>query len=422
MDRSPLAGDSVNDVIESDKSSPLAHGWWRNQLAVTVATFIGSIGFTLVMPFLPLYFRLLGVTDVGEIALWSGVSLGITPALAGVLAPMWGGLADRYGRKIMVTRALVSFIGIMTALAYVTAPWQVLALRAAHGLFAGYGVLTVTMAAESAPRERMARSIGMVQMAQRLGPAMGPVIGGGLAGIVGLRRTFLVAAGVYVGALIVVLVLYREPKRGTARLGKGPEGRLSVRGMAGVQHFWTLVGVIFALQYAERSLGPVLPLYIGRLGVPSVQVPLWSGVLFTLVAGTGAFGNHVCGRLLERCSTGAVMLLSASLATLGVGLAAGAHHVGVLLAALPIFGLAAGVGMTAAYTAAGREIPPGSHGVAFGVLSSGALAGMALSPVLSGLLGAVSIRAVFVLDTLGLGALSLVTLRAMAGSTRADDS
>ena len=76
------------------------------------------------MPFLPLYFQQLGVTDVGEIALWSGLSLGVTPALTAFMAPFWGRLADRYGRKIMVERSLVSFVVVMAAMAYVTEPWQ----------------------------------------------------------------------------------------------------------------------------------------------------------------------------------------------------------------------------------------------------------------------------------------------------------
>ena len=123
---------------------------------MTAACFIGFTGFTLVMPFLPLYFQQLGVTDVGEIALWSGLSLGVTPALTAMLSPFWGRLADRYGRKIMVERSLVSFMLLMGAMAFVQHPWQVLRAPCAQGLFAGYGSLTLTMAADSAPRDRMA--------------------------------------------------------------------------------------------------------------------------------------------------------------------------------------------------------------------------------------------------------------------------
>src|SRR5512144_1911495 len=112
--------------------------WRRNLFATTAVSFIGFTGFTLVMPFLPLYFQQLGLHDVGEIALWSGLSLGVTPALTAVLSPAWGRLADRFGRKIMVERTLLSFVIIMSAMAYVRQPWHVFALRAVQGVFAGY--------------------------------------------------------------------------------------------------------------------------------------------------------------------------------------------------------------------------------------------------------------------------------------------
>ena len=62
-------------------------------------------------------------------ALWTGLSLGVTPAVTALMAPLWGRLADRFGRKIMVERSLVSFVVVMAALAFVTEPWHVFALR-----------------------------------------------------------------------------------------------------------------------------------------------------------------------------------------------------------------------------------------------------------------------------------------------------
>src|SRR5262245_4350434 len=164
------------------------------------------------MPFLPLYVRELGVTDVAEIAMWSGLILGATPIVTAIFAPLWGRVGDRYGSKVLVIRSLCAFIVTKAAMGFVTSPWQLLALRALLGVFAGYGALTVSMAAESAPRHRMAQAIGFVQTGQRLGPAIGPVIGGLIAPLVGLRASFLVASAFYVLALVSVLALYREPR------------------------------------------------------------------------------------------------------------------------------------------------------------------------------------------------------------------
>src|SRR5687767_4578721 len=198
-------------------------GYRRNLFAVTAASFIGFMGFTLVMPFLPLYFHQLGVTDVGRVAAWSGLSLGVTPALTALLAPLWGRLADRFGRKIMIERSLFSFVIIMSAMAFVTKPWHVFALRTIQGLFAGYGALTLTMAADSAPKGKMGQAIGTVQTAQRLGPALGPVLGGTVAAIVGLRRAFIVAAVFYALALVLVFLMYDERSvQASARTGDQP--------------------------------------------------------------------------------------------------------------------------------------------------------------------------------------------------------
>ena len=87
---------------------------------MTAASFMGYTGFTLAMPFLPLYIGQLGVADVGQVAMWTGVSLAVTPGLTALLAPAWGRLGDRFGRKIMVERSLVSFVVIMAAMAYIS--------------------------------------------------------------------------------------------------------------------------------------------------------------------------------------------------------------------------------------------------------------------------------------------------------------
>ena len=362
------------------------------------------------MPFLPLYFRVLGVTNVGAIAVWTGVSVGITPAVAAIMTPLWGKLGDRIGRKPMVARALMSFIVVMTALAFVTAPWQVLALRFLHGVFAGYGALTLAMAAESAPPDRMARAIGLVQMARRLGPTIGPLIGGLVAAVVGLRQAFLVAAFLYLLAMVVMLSLYREPSR-ISSPSTDEVGRHSVRQVIRFEGVALMMSVIFAMQYVERSLGPVLSLFVASLGVSIEQIPLWSGILFSLVAGAGAVGNHVCSRLLERYSPGAIILASIFVAACVAASVSGATQVVLLVAVLPLFGLAIGTGTTAAYTIAGQSIPSEAQGVGFSVLSSASMAALALSPVLSGLLGSVSLRSVFLVDVALLAGLGVIGSR-----------
>jgi len=387
--------------------------WFRNQLAVTVASFIGFMGFTLVMPFLPLYFRELGLRDTGEIALWTGFSMGVTPALTAVLAPAWGRLADRFGRKIMVERSLISFVIVMGAMAFVSEPWHVFALRAVQGLFAGYGALTLTMAAESAPPHRMADAIGYVHTAQRLGPALGPIIGGSLAAVAGLRNTFLVASAFYLFAVLLVFFLYREAPVAAAEDGDAPE-RVTFRDMLSFENFIVLMLVVFGLQFIDRSFGPILPLYLDHAGVPAGRVSIVAGLIFSVAAGSGAIGNYVAGRLLLASHVRSILAGSAIASMLASVLFAVEPPVWAMLLAAAVFGLGIGIAMTTAYTEAGKMIPAGSHGAGFGLLTTASLTGLALSPVFGGLIGSTSMNAVFIANAIGLAVLGIIVVRNMS--------
>ena len=396
--------------------------WRRNVAAVTAASFMGYTGFTLVMPFLPLFIAQLGVTDVGEVAMWTGLSLGVTPGLTALLSPAWGRLGDRYGRKIMVERSMISFVILMSAMAYVTRAWHVLALRAIQGLFAGYGSLSVAMAAESAPRDRMPNAIGVVQTAQRIGPAVGPLIGGVLAGVVGLRRAFIATAMFYAAGLVLVYLMYDE--RATHAFQESSDsGRVTFRSVLAFRNFVLMMAVIFGLQFVDRSFGPVLPLWVERIGAARERVALVSGILFSVMALTGALGHHFCGTLLQRYASRLVIGGGAAVAAVGAALmsAAGAMAglesrpamVAVMTVASVLLGLGIGAAMTASYSAAGAVIPPGAHGTGFGVLTSASLVGMASSPFVAGFVGGASLRIVFFVDVAVMGLLAIVVHNVM---------
>jgi MFS transporter, DHA1 family, multidrug resistance protein len=385
--------------------------WRRNQLVVVVVTFVGFTGSTLVMPFLALYIRQLGVTDTGEVALWTGLTLGSTPAITALCGPFWGRVADRYGNKILVQRSLLSFVIVMAAMGYAQSVWQLFMLRALQGLFAGYGPLTLSMAALSAPREQMARAIGEVQTAQRIGPAIGPVIGGFLAAAVGQRNAFLVAAAVYAVALILVTALYTEQAR--PHPGAAARERVSFQGILAFENFVLLTGLILAVQTIERSFGPVIPLYAREMGFAGGRVELVSGILFSAAAITGALGHQLAGTLLRRTSARAVLAMSLPVSAVGLAIFPAVNSLWALIAAFGVFGLGAGTAMTAAFTAAGGVIPRHAHGASFGVLTSASLFGMSFGPVFGGLIAGRSIRAVFLVGAVGLGLMALVVRRVM---------
>jgi DHA1 family multidrug resistance protein-like MFS transporter len=314
----------------------------------------------------------------------------------------------------MVERALLSFVIVMASLSFVTEPWQVVALRTLQGFFAGYGALTITMAADSVPPHQMASAIGTVQIAHRLGPGFGPAIGGTIAPLVGLRLAFLVSAGFYVIALALVVFLYRERHtRFERRRQAVPEGRVTFRNVLALQNFVLLMGVLFGVQLVDRSLGPILPLFVGSIGVSERNVAQVSGILFSVLASATAIGHWLCDRLLRIASPRAVISGAAAagaFAAVGFSISQGVLMLGICGL---LFGGAIGAAMTATYTAAGTLTPKTAHGTGFGLLTSASLAGLALSPVVSGLIAARSIRAVYLLDSVVLVGVAILVSRIM---------
>jgi DHA1 family multidrug resistance protein-like MFS transporter len=384
----------------------------RNILAAAGAGCIGFTGFTLVMPFLPLYIAELGTTDVGEITLWTGLILGATPTVTAISAPLWGRVGDKYGNKLLVIRSLTAFILTKAAMAFVTAPWQLFALRALLGVFAGYGALTISMAAQSAPRDKMAQAIGTVQTGHRLGPAVGPVIGGALAPLVGLRNAFLVAAAFYVAAMLLIIVVYKDPIDATA--AKKVRGGWEVFSqLIRLPGFLLALFVIFGLQTVDRSFGPVLPLFVSQVGVEGDRIPLIAGVLFSLGAVAAAVGSQLAPRLLQRRTAKRVIVSGTITAAIALGAIVVAPSVWILGMAIAIAGVAMGSSTTAIYSVAGGLLPPDAHSTGFGIMTTASLLGLAVSPVVAGLIGSAGLRIVFVADVFLLLLLGVLVIRGL---------
>lgn len=352
--------------------------------------------------------------------MWTGLTLGATPAVTAISAPLWGRVGDRYGSKVLVIRSLVAFILTKAAMGFVTAPWQLFALRALLGVFAGYGALTISMAAESAPRDRMAQAIGMVQTGHRLGPAVGPVIGGLLAPIVGLRQSFLFAAAFYVVALIAIMVFYKEPRQsGAPRTVRG--GRAVLSHLFRLPGFLLALAVIFGLQTVDRSFGPVLPLYVAQSGVPISRIPIVTGILFSLGAIAAAFGHHLAGQLMQRRTARSVIVTGTLLAATAVATIVVAPSLYLVGAAMMVFGISIGVATTTIYAVAGSSLPPDAHATGFGVMTTASLLGLAVSPVIAGLIGGTGLRLVFVADVVLLVVVGLLVFRGLRSRPKVED-
>jgi DHA1 family multidrug resistance protein-like MFS transporter len=367
----------------------------RNRRVAAAMVFVVFTGFAFVIPFLPLFVRELGVVEDHAVAVWSGVLIGVTPLLAALMAPVWGRLADRHGHKRMALRALVAYVVVLLLTAAVRDVVQLLALRVALGLTGGIGPLGLAMATAGAAREQTGRAVGLVQSVQILSAAIGPLSGGMLADLVGMRATFLLTAGACLLALLLVVFLYEDAA--TAAGGAAaPAGRLA--DVLALAHVPALLVTLFLVNFVGRSFTPILPLQLHDLGVPAPRLAGATGTLISCYALAAAFSAAALGRATRRL--GARTLLFGSLlggAAAVLPMASVTSYAGLLALAVAL-GLTSGGALTLCYTIGGLLVPAGVRTAAVGFFSGAALVGGALSPWVAGELVRFDLRAIYYVD------------------------
>jgi DHA1 family multidrug resistance protein-like MFS transporter len=390
-----------------------AEPWRRNQQVMVATVFVVFTGFAFVLPFMTLYVRELGVTDPEAVALWAGVLIGVAPLLAGLMAPVWGRLADRYGQKRMALRALVAYVVLLLLSALVTDVTQLLVLRLGVGFFGGLGPLGLAMATSAAPREQTGRAVGAVQAAQILSAAVGPLAGGVLADSIGIRWTFVVTAAVCAGALVLVARHYQEMSPRPAAETPPRASFASVLRLPGVA---ALLAILFLVNFVGRSFTPILPLHLQQLGIPAGRLALSTGVAISVYSVAAAISAALLGKASRQHPPRALLaasLLAGAATVLPMALVAsfpGFVSLAVLL------GLASGGCLTLCYTMGGLMVPSGHRTVAFGFFSGAALFGGAIAPTAAGLVAHWDLRGIYYVDGFVFLALSLALLPGLAAT------
>jgi DHA1 family multidrug resistance protein-like MFS transporter len=372
--------------------------WQRNQYVVVLAVALAFGAFELTQPFMPLYIRELGAEDLAEAAFWSGLVSGVAPLCAAVMGPFWGSLADRYGRKPMVLRALL-FISVMQfATAFVPNVQWLLVTRILMGLFAGFTAMAMALAIAVSPRDRMASAIGLVQAAQIAPAAIGPLIGGLLTDTFGLRTSLMLTGLMLIVPTALLGFLVQESfepppaDRSTART-RGTRG--SILALLVLPGFATALAILFVARFSDRALAPILPLYLIELQTPSAQLATITGLVVAAGAIAATCSSILYGRWSSPENTRRLLVIAliggACCAAL-LGLAGGWPEVVVMRVLL---GLLAGGTISLAYTMGARLAPSERSSLSLSVLASCGMLGSAFSPILAGLISQASLRIVF---------------------------
>jgi MFS transporter, DHA1 family, multidrug resistance protein len=391
--------------------------WARALGALWVSQVVAEVAFSFALPFIPLYLQQeLGVTDAAEAGLWAGAMAGSFAVTMGIMGPVWGAIADRFGRKLMVQRALFGAGVAIGAMSLARTPEHLLILRVIQGSLTGVVVATTTIVSLMVPRRHLGSALGLMHAALFAGGSLGPIFGGLFADTFGYRSAFGATAFVFFLSGTLVTLFVPEPPRqrssdrvavttppslatpGAAPIAPvAPPGTTTKRAKLVTAPLIAIIVLSAAIRFANFAPQPVLPLFIQQMGEGSEHLATTVGMVVAATGVAGMLSAVTMGRVSDRYGRTATLLVCLLVAAVLSPLHALATSVWQLLVLRTAIGFALG-GMSPAVQAVMTELtPPERRGAAFGLLTLASAFGNGAGPVLgSAIAAAHGIPAVFV--------------------------
>lgn len=279
--------------------------WKRNLIVLWIGVFFTSASFSMVIPFLPIFLPQIGVHE--HIEMWSGLLFSAAFFAGAIASPFWGSIADKYGRKPMIIRAGIFLCLIYTLTAFVTNPYQLLALRIAQGLLTGFIPGAIALIGTNTPNEKVGYALSMISTASASGGIVGPLLGGTIAHLVGNRLAFA-SAGVIVFISTILIILWVKEDNFTPSKERGSvKNDLKIAWRNRPLMLVLLLTVITA--GSVMTIEPVLPLYIVELGGTKEKASLVAGIVFSLPGIASALFAPFWGRWADKVGFHRVLVI-----------------------------------------------------------------------------------------------------------------
>ena len=283
---------------------------WRQNLYVCLfGSFTTIIAMTLILPFLPLYVEQLGVSSPAAIVQWSGIAFGAAFLAASLVSPIWGRLADIYGRKLMLVRASLGMAIVMSLIGLAHNIYELVGLRLAIGLAGGYASGSIILVAMQTPRDRSTWALGTLSIGTMAGSFVGPLLGGILPGLIGLRETFFAAGAAIFVAFLATCFLIRET-RITPPVAK-KSGARRVGTWAAIpdrRPVFAMLATALMLMFANMSIEPIITVYVAQLVSDPARIAFMSGLVMAASALASILAAPRVGRLADRIGAWRVVI------------------------------------------------------------------------------------------------------------------
>lgn len=398
-----------------------ASSWQALLAAVCISQATAIVGFDFTLPFIPLYLQHnLGVHGVGQTALWAGL-IGFGPAIpATIFGPIWGRLADRFGYRSMLLRAMLSASMLLGCMGLAPTPAILLALRMMQGALTGTVFASQALVAAATPKNETGRAMGLLQMSVFAGATLGPVGGGVVADLLGYRACYAAAGLLLAAATIVVFIFVREPERRIEVTRAEDAKPASVASVLMVPAFAGALVLTLIVQLANTAQFPVLPLFVKELIHSAPDVAAKTGWLMAAAGLAAGAGSYLAGRLHRRVGLQPLLLTTVILSSILLVPQAFVGSFAALLVVRCLAGFALGGLVSLVGTLAATSSPPDAKGTAFGLMGAASSLGFGAGPLLGGgIVEVIGIRPVFILSAATLGVVALVLIASRVRSPAA---
>ncbi|MFW0974139.1 multidrug efflux MFS transporter [Leclercia pneumoniae] len=282
--------------------------WKVNLISVWFGCFFTGLAISQILPFLPLYVSQLGVSSHEALSMWSGLTFSVTFLISAIVSPMWGSLADRKGRKLMLLRASLGMAIAILLQAFASNVWQLFLLRALMGLTSGYIPNAMALVASQVPRERSGWALSTLSTAQISGVIGGPLMGGFLADHVGLRAVFIITAILLMVSFLVTLFLIKEGARPTVSKAQRLSGKAVFASLPYPGLMIALFVTTMVIQLCNGSVGPILALFIKSMEPDSNNIAFLSGMIAAVPGVSALIAAPRLGKLGDRIGTARILM------------------------------------------------------------------------------------------------------------------
>jgi MFS transporter, DHA1 family, multidrug resistance protein len=390
--------------------------WQRTLWLMVTVQALMSFAFSVSGPFLPLFVIQLGVKPIAAVSAWAGIIASVNFLAAAIFSPIWGGIADRTGRKAMVIRSCVAVAIFTILMGVVQNVWQLFAARACMGIFSGFSAAAIAMVGTQVPEESLGFSLGWMTTGQLVGGLCGPLFGGVLADhLHGYREVFFVTSLFAFASALVCLFFVRERFRPERKQGSRLSFLAGLREVATHPRLAPMFVVVLLAQVVAFGVQPIVPLFVRELVGNAPWIATAAGVAFAVTGIADLIASPFLGKRSDRIGYRRVLLVSLGGVAAFTIPQAFAQNIDTFIALRFGVGLFLGGVLPTANALIGRLFPRERRGQVYGITSSATFMGMFSGPLLGGMIAArFGFEAVF----LTIGSMALANLAWVALSVR----